>query len=161
GFAASLAAIFLVGWVSLSGRDQYRDRTFFGLYHVRTDAAGRHRLLLNGTTLHGMQAIADSDRTNPLTYYHRAGPFGQAFESLPHISGTSKVAVVGLGIGSLASYVRPGQHWTFYEIDPADEGIARNPNLFTFLHDCGHQCEVVIGDARLALAGAGPRQYAL
>jgi hypothetical protein len=160
-FAASVAAIFLVGWVSLSGRDLYRERTFFGLYHVRTDATGRHRVLLNGTTLHGMQATAASDRTKPLTYYHRAGPFGQAFGSLPYVSDASEVAVVGLGIGSLASYVRPGQHWTFYEIDPADESIARDPNLFTFLGDCGHQCEVVIGDARLALAGARPRQYAL
>ncbi len=51
----------------------------------------------------------------------------------------------------MACYARPGQDWTFYEIDPAIEKIARDPELFTFLSECPGNHEVVIGDARLSL----------
>ena len=42
----------------------------------------------------------------------------------------------GARAGTLASYARPGQHWTFYEIDPTIERIARDPRYFTYLRDC-------------------------
>jgi spermidine synthase len=71
------------------------------------------------------------------------------------------VAVVGLGVGSLASYARAGQTWTFYEIDPAIERIARDTRYFTFLRDCADRCRVVLGDARLALNHAASNQFGL
>jgi spermidine synthase len=71
------------------------------------------------------------------------------------------VAVVGLGIGTLASYAGPDQRWTFYEIDPAVERIARSENYFTFLRDCGARCQVVVGDARRSLAAAHGAAYGL
>ena len=49
---------------------------------------------------------------------------------------------------------RPGQVFTFYEIDPLVERIARNANLFTYLKDCPPQTSVIIGDARVTLARA-------
>jgi spermidine synthase len=51
----------------------------------------------------------------------------------------------------LAAYARPGQSWTFFEIDPAVERIARDRRLFTYLDRCGRACRVVLGDARLSL----------
>jgi spermidine synthase len=72
-----------------------------------------------------------------------------------------EVAVIGLGIGTLAAYAQPGQHWTFYEIDPAVERIARDARYFTFLKDCGGQCRVVLGDARLSLAAVAGAPYRL
>jgi len=59
--------------------------------------------------------------------------------------------VVGLGVGSLAAYSQPGQTWTFYEIDPAVERIARSPQYFRYMSDCGTRCTVILGDARLSL----------
>jgi spermidine synthase len=108
-----------------------------------------------------MQAIHDPDRGAPLSYFHRTGPIGQAFLSLPAISQAPEIAVVGLGVGSLGAYAGPGQHWTFYEIDPAIERIARDPHLFTYLRDCGSRCSTVIGDARLSLTKARPSQFGL
>jgi spermidine synthase len=159
-FSLSVAAILFIGWGfgHVFSRDLYADRTFFGVYRVRTNRDAGHLMLLNGTTLHGIQA-ASGDRTAPLSYYHRTGPFGQAYSS--ELSNKSEVAVVGLGIGSLASYARPGQHWTFYEIDPADEDIARNEEFFTYLRDCGPRCSVVTGDARLSLTRADGHKYGL
>ena len=69
-----------------------------------------------------------------------------------------EVAVVGLGAGALASYARPGQRWTFFEIDPAVERIARDTRWFSYLADCGERCSVVTGDARLSLARAPERR---
>ena len=40
------------------------------------------------------------------------------------------------GDRSLSCYARPGQRWTFFEIDPAVIYLARNSGLFTYLRDC-------------------------
>jgi spermidine synthase len=70
------------------------------------------------------------------------------------VASAREVAVIGLGAGTLAAYAKPTQHWTFYEIDPAVEGIARTGAYFTYLNDCGSACRVVLGDARLSLQRA-------
>jgi len=160
-FGLGIAVMLLVGAMfgETFGRVLYRDRTFFGTYRV-TEDAGRH-MLFHGSTLHGIQAVDEKERAEPLTYFHRGGPIGQAFAQVPALTRTPSVAVVGLGIGSLAAYAGANQHWTFYEIDPAVEGIARNPAFFTHLRDCGERCRVVIGDARLSLAKAAPASYGL
>ena len=147
-------------------RDQYgkvlhAERTFFGTYRVRTHPTGRFRSLFHGTTLHGMQSVAPERRGEPLTYYHRTGPFGELYGGLTRARTDPQIAVVGLGVGSLATYRQPDQQWTFYEIDPAVERIARTPSYFTYLGDCGSSCRVVIGDARLSLTAARDARYGL
>jgi spermidine synthase len=58
--------------------------------------------------------------------------------------------VVGLGAGAIAAYVRPGQRWTFFEID---EGVLRAAQRhFTYLRDAPVKVDVVLGDARVSLA---------
>ena len=59
--------------------------------------------------------------------------------------------MVGLGVGTLAAYSQPGEHWTFFEIDPAIERIARDRAYFSYMEACGDRCRVVLGDARLSL----------
>ena len=74
----------------------------------------------------------------------------------------ARVAIVGLGAGTLAAYARPGQRWTFYEIDPLVERIARDPRFFTYLKDCqADSVEVVLGDARLRFRNAPDHVYQL
>jgi spermidine synthase len=51
--------------------------------------------------------------------------------------------------------------FTFYEIDPLVERIARDQRLFTFLRDCPPAVEVIIGDARISLARQPRRSYDL
>jgi spermidine synthase len=99
-----------------------------------------------------MQAQAPERQREALTYFHSTGPFGQAWRTLPSASRGRSIAVVGLGAGTLASYATPDQAWTFLEIDPAIERIARNTDWFTFLPGCGTRCTVVTGDARISFA---------
>jgi hypothetical protein len=61
--------------------------------------------------------------------------------------------VIGLGAGALAAYGRAGEQWTFFELDPAVERIARDTLLFTYLADSPAAIRVVLGDGRLSLAG--------
>jgi hypothetical protein len=162
-FALSIGAIFLAGLArpDAYGVTLHAERTFFGVYHVATDPNGRFHALYHGTTLHGLQAIDPADRGTPLTYYHPSGPIGQALTRLPQLAHSPSVAVVGLGIGSLSAYMREDQHWTFYELDPAVERIARNGAYFTHMTLCGTRCRVVIGDARMSLLEAVDDRYNL
>jgi hypothetical protein len=147
--AALMAASLAFG--DAGERVLYATRTFFGVYRVSADLQGRYHALAHGTTLHGLQAQAPERRGEPLTYFHQTGPFGQAWQALPRAATAREVAVVGLGVGTMAAYARPGQQWTFFEIDPAIERIARTREHFSFMETCGDRCRVVIGDARISL----------
>ena len=64
--------------------------------------------------------------------------------------------MVGLGSGGLACYAEAGDQWTFYEIDPVMERIARNPRYFTHLKNSRGRLNIVLGDGRLTLQRASP-----
>ncbi len=61
----------------------------------------------------------------------------------------------------MACHAREGERFTFFEVDPAVERIARDPRLFTYMRDCPGRRDVVLGDARLSLAGARDHSYGL
>ena len=44
-----------------------------------------------------------------------------------------RVAIVGLGVGSLAAYADRGTQLTYFEIDPAVRSLARDSGYFSFL----------------------------
>ena len=136
------------------------DRSFYGAYEVER-ASGRANFLIHGTTIHGAQFLDSGRRLTPLTYYHPRGPVGQIFSKLQERLPQRRIGVVGLGAGSLLCYSKPGEEWTFFEIDPLVERISRNPKYFTFLRDCAVKPKVVIGDARLTLAHQPARRFGL
>ena len=152
--AAAIALIFVAGsiWGPSQTHVLHAERTFFGVLRVRTDDTSKYHRLIHGTTLHGEQALDPAQSGEPRTYYHRAGPIGQVIQALSQKLAGGAIGVVGLGAGSLAAYSQPGQTWTFHEIDPAVERIARSPQYFRYLSDCGDRCRVSLGDARLSLA---------
>jgi spermidine synthase len=162
-FAASVAAILVAGTLaqSLFGRVVYAERTFFGVNRVRVDERLGYRFMFHGTTLHGMQSLDPSRRLEPTSYFHRIGPIGQVFAAAPQASAASDIAIIGLGIGTLASYRAPAQQWTYYEIDPVVEQIASNESYFTYLAACGTHCRIITGDGRISIARAEPHKYGM
>jgi spermidine synthase len=70
----------------------------------------------------------------------------------------ARIGVVGLGVGTLACYHRPGQQHTFFEIDPTVLAYSRK-GTFTYLSHCAPDARVEIGDARLNLAKAAPGSF--
>jgi SAM-dependent methyltransferase len=157
-FALAVATIILAG----GGFRQLHDsvtgqmtRSYFGVYRV-SDQYGQ-RALIHGTTTHGVQLLGTPERRRtPTSYYWTGSGVGRVMSNLPALVGQSaRVGVVGVGLGTLGCYSRPGQQWTVFEIDPTVIDIARGSG-FHFLRECLATAQVVIGDARLKLDEAAP-----
>lgn len=163
-FALALGAVMLgsIVYSETQNRTLHLERNFFGTLSVKLDPESATRDLYHGNTLHGRQFIDPNLEREPLSYFHREGPLGQIFEAFHSNPASLNVAIVGLGAGSMACYARPDQRWTFYEINPAVIGIARNPDYFTYLQKCAAgPTEIVLGDARLQLQKAPDHHYGL
>jgi hypothetical protein len=168
-FALTAAAVLAASSLAPSpgGRLIHRERDFFGELRVLHDPRTQVHRFLHGSTLHGQQSLDPSARREPSTYFSRSGPIGDVFSVLDSRlkahSGT-RIAIVGLGAGTLACYAQPGQSWTFYEIDPAVARIAEDSRFFTYLSDArdrGVALDFVIGDARMRLREAQEYSYQL
>ena len=151
-FAAALAALLLAGALlpGAAGRTVFLERNVLGVVRVTASPDGRFLRMVHGNTIHGQQRRGASE---PLTYYARRGPAGRFFGTL--VAGRDDalaVGAVGLGTGSLAWYARPGDDWTFFELDPTVVRLARDDRFFTYLAD-SHAASLRIlgGDARARL----------
>lgn len=153
--AASERAVAVKSW-----------RSFFGVLRITETHAkalgGPVRMLSHGTTLHGAQAQHPAFRCRPLVYYTPDSPIGQVFRGLAAQRPRLRIGAVGLGTGSVAAYVRPGDRLTFFEIDPLVVRVASDPRNFSYATGCARSpVDYVIGDARLTLAGQPPETFDL
>ncbi len=136
----------------------YQERSFFGVLRVTESGTGRshQRHLVSGSTLHGVEFIESKGLPLPTSYYGRAtgiaGILAARAKDRP-----SKIGLVGLGVGTLSSYGRPGDAFRYYEVDPAVVHVARDAGFFSFLEKSPAAVEIVLGDARLALASEQKR----
>jgi hypothetical protein len=136
-----------------------RKRNFYGVLTVKSWGDEGFHTLVHGGIMHGEQRVDDPEwRVVPLSYYHPDGPLGQVVSEVKtRRGGPVKLAGIGLGTGALAAYGDQDASVTFYEINPAVERMARDPELFTYLDDCKKRwcdLDVVLGDGRLRLADA-------
>jgi hypothetical protein len=148
-FALGVGGCFIVLSLAGAGDTLATTRSFFGVNKVRLIADGTIRALQQGTTIHGAESAIPGRELDMLGYYTREGPFGKLFEALEG-RGVKRVGVTGLGTGALACYARPGETWTFHEIDPEVVKLAKDGRYFHFLAGCGNP-RIVLGDARLTL----------
>lgn len=132
-------------------------RDFFGVLRVKQLAAAGLTVIQHGTTVHGMQGDRPGEERTPLGYYRHDGSFGRFFAVSRQP--TPAVGVLGLGAGGLGCYARPGETWTFYEIDPLVAAVARDDRYFHFMSQCGNHPGVIMGDARLRLTADPTRRY--
>jgi SAM-dependent methyltransferase len=142
---------------SLSRNTLVMKRNFYGTLRVRDTGSGDDavRRLMHGVIMHGEQYLTGKRRTEPTSYYGPSSGVGLAIRTL----GTRplRVAVIGLGTGTLATYGRPGDVYRFYEINPAVVEIARTQ--FSYLSDSKAKVETVLGDARLTMEREAPQGY--
>jgi len=130
----------------------YSTRNFYGLLgvceeHVE-DPERAVRFLSHGNTWHGAQFTNPTRRREPTMYYVEQSGIGIALRH--HAVGRPRrIGVIGLGVGTLATYAEAEDTLQFYEIDPDVLKCART--YFSFLDDCRGRWSVVLGDARLAL----------
>lgn len=134
-------------------------RSFFGVHKIVMTPDGQYHVLMHGTTIHGAEKFLNADgtpvkgRPEPISYYHKDGGIGQAIAAVrERKGGPIRVAVIGLGAGTLACQAQPGENWTFFEIDQTMVDTARDPRYFTYVSSCEPDMKPVIGDARLTFA---------
>lgn len=146
--------------VLLDGRNEY------GIFSVEEQeedddliSDGRsfkRRLFISGKIDHGSQLFSPEPGLEPHRYYADGSGFSICINTQRELAAAEsldrkgiKVGVLGLGIGSMLSWIEPDDEFVFYEINPQVEKIARD--WFTFLPTYDDQCEVVIGDGRIML----------
>ncbi len=134
-------------------------RSFFGVHKILVTRGGQYHVLMHGTTIHGAERMLNSDgepiagRPEPISYYHKDGGIGLAISAIrERKGGPIRVAVIGLGAGTLTCASLPEEHWRFFEIDQTMVDTARDPKYFTFIKNCQPDLQPVIGDARLTFA---------
>jgi hypothetical protein len=155
---ATLALVLVRVYPADDGRVE-TVRSFFGVHRIVVTPNGQYHVLMHGTTIHGAEKFRNDDgtpvtgRPEPITYYHKDGGIGQAITAVRERKGAPlRVAVIGLGSGTLTCASLPGEDWKFFEIDQTMVDTARDPKYFTFIQNCEPDLKPVIGDARLTFA---------
>jgi hypothetical protein len=117
---------------------------------------GPRRLMLHGRINHGEQYLDEKLRRVPTAYFCERSGIGRVFLSLP-TDRPRKMGVLGLGIGTLAAYGRPGDEMRIYEINDQVLDLARSE--FTYLSDSAAKIVPVLGDGRLMLEREPVQQF--
>ena len=135
----------------------YSQRNFYGVIRVRqivpdgsTEIAN---VMSHGITVHGLQFVSNPElRQMPTTYYVRDAGAGLALLNHPKYGNEQRVGLLGLGVGTLATYAQPGDVFRLYEINPVVTDLAAgNGHYFSFLSDSSADISIVLGDARISL----------
>ena len=156
--------VFLLVTVMLSFLSTYfsgaifSKRNFYGVVRVHKQIPDGSRemayLLSHGITVHGLQFIDSQVRNLPTTYYVPESGAGLAILHHPKYASDSpmRVGLLGLGVGTLAAYGRPGDTYRLYEINPVVTELAQGyGNYFSFVPQSAASTTTVLGDARISL----------
>jgi MFS family permease len=152
--SAVVALVWLLAFSKLNNQYQQYDiakaRNFYGILTVKdiTKDKVNERRLIDGTTSHGSQSLPLSKSAVPLSYYRPGTGVQLVIEELSSDS-KLQVGIIGLGVGALAAYGQPGDHYTFYEINPLVSDFAHK--YFSYLDRSQAEVEVKLGDARVSL----------
>ena len=137
----------------------FRNRGFFGTINVNeissTSSDGKAIKIhdfYHGSTLHGVQVMRKEMEKMPTAYY---SPYGCGYAVWGHPNYKSgkpmRVNLIGLGMGVLFAYSRPGDYYRAYEISPETLALAQDPKYFTFISSSPAQKDIVLADARKGL----------
>jgi len=135
-------------------------RNFYGVQsvfeNVDNGSEWRYYELLHGRITHGLQ-FAEPERAAMITSYF--GPntgLGLTLRNFPRQS-NQRIGLLGLGVGTIAAYGKPGDYMRIYEINPAVKEIAEAP--FSYVALSKAKIDVVMGDGRLSMENEAPQDF--
>jgi hypothetical protein len=136
----------------------FSKRNFYGVIRVRelfpAGSTEKAYVMSHGITVHGLQFINPKIRQVPTTYYVPQSGAGLAILHHPKYGSDypMRVGLLGLGVGTLSVYGRPGDLYRLYEINPVVTDLAQGQgNYFSFLSQSEAKISIVQGDARISL----------
>jgi len=144
----AIGTLLMLG-LNSGGEQLSADRNFYGV--VRTIKLDDNTLaMIHGITIHGIQY--KDNPTEATTYFSSDSGVGILLNNYPKDNQPAKVAVLGLGIGTLAAYGETGDDYRLYEINQIAIDLAEGEGgYFSFLEDSKANIEVIAGDARISL----------
>jgi len=125
-------------------------RSDYAVSRVVRQAGTQRNLLVHGMTIHGAQDRSKTSGDPPSLYYFPESPIGRLMTT-DAAKQARRFGVLGLGVGTLAWYVRPHQSMRFFEIDPMVRDLATDQRYFSFLSSARGSVDIVLGDGRLSL----------
>jgi hypothetical protein len=140
-------------------------RNFYGTLRVKatgpdSDKQAKWRLM-HGVITHGEQFRAPEWRNLATSYYGESSGIGLAIKGLrsaqTEVAAPQKIGLIGLGVGTLATYGRTGDTYRIYELNPEVLTIAQKS--FTYLSASKAKIETALGDARLVLEREPNQQF--
>jgi len=160
--------VVLAGFLGLHIQEQQAStiltqRNFYGVLRVNETDIGTEfasRFLYHGRISHGRQFLTPRRHSYPTAYYGPFSGISLAISRHPQQlrlnkledrgqQGGLQVGNIGLGVGTIAAYSKPGDTYRFYEINPDVDRIARE--YFTYLKDAKGTQQIVLGDGRISL----------
>lgn len=141
----------------------YEIDSSYGFLRVLYDYKTNKIMITNDGVIHGEHYYYGNTKQTPNFWYYgntlNNGPIYQIFADCDPKTTHKNIAVLGLGIGTVSAYGKPGQNWTFYELNAEMKSIATNSEYFSFLATSKANLSYVIGDARTNLAKAEDGKY--
>ena len=151
----AMTAVFLVvglGWhAHKRGRGEtVLMRNFYGALQIKTYEQPRRYggmvHLLDGRISHGYQLRGTEQKKRPTTYFVPDSGIGRVFEPT---AAARRVAILGLGVGTLATYAKRDDHFVFFELNPHVIDVAQR--YFSYLSDAEGTVETFEGDGRILM----------
>jgi len=155
----ALVTVMLVVLSVITSEISYSKRNFYGVIRVRTaipeGTALKANIMSHGITIHGLQFLLDFKSSDiPTTYYVPNAGAGLAILNHPKYGHDQhmRVGLLGLGVGTLLAYSKPGDIYRLYEINPVVIDLAAGAgDYFSFVSDSPADVTIVPGDARISL----------
>jgi spermidine synthase len=133
----------------------HQARNFYGTVSVKErryyqDPTKTYRVFYSGQITHGIQYVDLSKRRLPISYYSEGSGIAETLAYAQSTKPSMRVAVIGLGAGTLATYAREADHYDFFEINPDVIRVANQ--WFEYVPGClARTKQILVGDARLKL----------
>ncbi|MBI5215688.1 MAG: fused MFS/spermidine synthase [Ignavibacteriae bacterium] len=136
-----------------------QSRNFYGVISISEYAKETpvytYRTMSHDGVLHGQQFMSPKVQRMPMSYYSEKSGLGVCFLAIgkPQF----RVGAVGMGVGTIAVWMRPNDYLRLYEINPEVERLAQK--YFTYMKDCMGKMDILLGDARLSLEREQPQNF--
>lgn len=155
-FAIVALSLYIVIDPNLRPNEIHRERNEYGLLAVEEKSG--YRNFIHGHIEHGGEFVSGESKKYSSYYQPGSGVAVaiEVFREFQILNGRDEglqVGVVGLGVGGMLAWSKANDQFTFFELDPAVERIARK--YFRYLNQTPAKTEVIIGDGRIQLQRRG------
>jgi hypothetical protein len=149
--AVVFPAVFVYLDHHLARSDIFRTRNFYGVLTVKElERNGTsERILVDGTTIHGIQKIGNENRSVPTGYYREGTGVDIAMAQAGSVGERRRIGIIGLGAGTISAYGRKGDEIRYYELNPSVVDVAHR--YFSFIQQSEAKIDIVTGDARVSM----------